>query len=155
MKNSLRLLAIVIAAAVALVICQSASHAKDKGTGHSKHETSYTTGTTSTPPGWSKGQKTGWHGEKYPPGWTKWDEKKRTKWRTDRDEAVTEIGHVCVRYRVPETKRNEITEAFNEAIAGGLVVNDARNKLVTALENKEHRKELMIDTSQSVLELLK
>ena len=118
--------------------------------------TSTTTSTTaSTPPGWQHGKKTGWHGGKYPPGWSKWDKQKRSKWTGDRDHAIYEIRQVSVIYKIPTPKQNEITSAFNQAVAGGLIVNDAKNKLVNALRDENSRKGLMIDTSQSVLELLK
>lgn len=118
-------------------------------------QTQQTQSTTSTPPGWEHGKKTGWHGGKYPPGWTKWDKKKQDKWVYDRDHAYNEIYRVTTLYKIPDPKRNEITEAFGQAIAGGLVINDAKDKLVGALERPESRKALMIDTTQSVLDLLR
>ncbi len=155
MKIALKAFAVLSMVILAIVLMQSDSFAKNDKAKKEQHGTTYTSETKSTPPGWSRGKKTGWGGEKYPPGWSKWDEKKRTKWRTDRTEAITEIRYVCVRHRVSDEKRNEITEAFGEAIAGGLVINDARKKLVNALNDKRRRRELMIDTTQSVLELLK
>jgi hypothetical protein len=107
------------------------------------------------PPGWSHGKKTGWHGSPYPPGWSKWDKEKQHRWTGDRDAAHAEIDRLYERYRIPTPQRNEITDAFNQAIAGGLVINDAKNKLVGALEDEGARRNLMIDTTQSTLELLK
>lgn len=111
--------------------------------------------TKSTPPGWSKGKKTGWHGMPYPPGWTKWDNKKQNAWVADRNRALDEIYGISIKYRMPNSKVDEITQAFGQAVAGGLVINDAKDKLVNALKNDETRKSLMINTTQSVLELLK
>ncbi|MFH0799837.1 MAG: hypothetical protein V2A66_06610 [Pseudomonadota bacterium] len=110
---------------------------------------------SSTPPGWQRGKKTGWHGGKNPPGWSKWDKGKQTKWMDDRDQALHEISNVSAQYRISSSKRNEIDSAFNEAIAGGLLIKDAKDKLVGALKDETSRKALMIDTAQSVLELLK
>ena len=109
----------------------------------------------STPPGWSKGKKTGWRGSKYPPGWSKWNKNKKDKWVKDRDNAVEEIEVVFVEYQIPERKGNEILNAFEQAIIGGTMVYDAGNRLVTALKDEKQRKNLMIDTTQSVLELMK
>jgi len=111
--------------------------------------------TASTPPGWHHGKKTGWHGGKYPPGWSKWDKQKQTIWIGDRDHAFDEINRVTIVYKIPSPKRNEIADAFSEAIAGGLIINDAKDKLVGALKNEDSRKALMIDTTQSVLDLLR
>lgn len=111
--------------------------------------------TTSTPPGWQHGKKTGWHGGKYPPGWSKWDKQKQTIWIGDRDHSIDEINRVTILYKIPSPKRNEIADAFSQAIAGGLIINDAKDKLVHALNDEKSRKALMIDTTQSVLELLK
>lgn len=155
MKTILKVFVVLGIAALMIAFMQLDSLAKSNKAKKGNHGTIYTSETKSTPPGWSKGKKTGWGGGKYPPGWSKWDEKKRAKWRYDRTEAVTEIRHVCVMHKVSDKKRNEITEAFDEAIAGGLVINDARRKLVNALNDKKRRRGLMIDTTQSVLELLK
>jgi hypothetical protein len=131
-------------------------HGKHHGKGHHEaYESHETQAPAGTPPGWSHGKKTGWHGSKYPPGWSKWDEGKRKQWTGDRYRADEEIRVISNKYKIPHEKQNEITGAFNEAIAGGLVVNDAKNRLVNALENEASRKSLMIDTTQSVLELLK
>lgn len=110
---------------------------------------------TSTPPGWQHGKKTGWHGGKYPPGWSKWDKKKQTQWIGDRDHAIDEIDRISITYKIPSPKRNEISDAFGQAIAGGLIINDAKDKLVGALKNGDSRKSLMIDTTQAVLDLLR
>lgn len=155
MKIALKVFIVLSIVTLVIAFMQSDTLAKSDKAKKAKHGTTYTSETESTPPGWSKGKKTGWGSGKYPPGWSKWDKKKRTKWSNDRDEAVTDIRHVCTTYSITQIKRNEITEAFSEAIAGGLIINDARKKLVTALKDKERRRELMIDTTQSVLELLK
>jgi hypothetical protein len=137
---------------------QAPGQAKKQGETTAVQTTQTTTTTTtaaSTPPGWQHGKKTGWHGGKYPPGWSKWDKKTQTKWIDDRDRAIQEISGVSVQYGISRTKRREINQAFCEAIAGGLMINDAKNKLVGALKDENSRKNLMIDTTQSVLELLR
>lgn len=108
-----------------------------------------------TPPGWSRGKKTGWGGGAYPPGWSKWDKNRQIQWSSDRDRARGEIRIICDRYRISSAKRNEITNAFNQAIVGGLVINDATSRLTRALENEQSRRNIMIDTTQAVLELLR
>ena len=128
---------------------------KDKGTSMETSSHGTSSSQSSTPPGWSKGRKTGWGDGKQPPGWSKWGEKKKNRWRSDRTGALTDIDGVCVRYRIEERKRNQISQAFDEAIAGGLLINEARKKLVAALQNADERRALMIDTTTSVLNLLK
>ena len=133
---------------------KSKSKSKDKGPSVQSSSHGEGSSQSSTPPGWSKGRKTGWGEGKYPPGWSKWNDKKKNGWRSDRTGALTDIDGVCVRYRIQEQKRNQISQAFDEAIAGGLIINEARKKLVTALQNADERRALMIDTSKSVLDLL-
>lgn len=111
--------------------------------------------TSGTPPGWSHGKKTGWHGSPYPPGWSKWNDKKRKQWSSDREHSLDDIHGIAIKYGIPATKSDEISRAFSQAIAGGLMINDAKDKLVSALNNPDSRKRLMINTTQSVLELLK
>jgi len=153
--------AILAVACVLFMTAQAAYAGKGRGKGKGKKtsvESSSHGGSSSdlsTPPGWSKGKKTGWGDGKYPPGWSKWDEKKKGKWKGDRTEALTEIDGVCVRHRLRAQKRNEISQAFDEAIAGGLIINESRKKLVRALNDPNERKALMIDTTKSVLDLLK
>lgn len=124
----------------------------NKGSGYNKGNSGKTTG--NTPPGWERGKKTGWQGGKYPPGWSKWNKKKQKKWSVDRDEAHVDIRRTCERYRIRETKRNQISEAFDEAIAGGLAIDGARKKLVSALQNKSNRKKILVDTLGAVHDLL-
>ncbi len=130
-------------------------HHGDEAHEHKGHEHDAAVTTTGTPPGWSHGKKTGWHGMPYPPGWAKWDKNKQNIWVTDRDRALDDIYVISTRYRIPQPKVNEITQAFGQAVAGGLIINDAKDKLVNALNNENSRKAMMIDTTQSVLELLK
>lgn len=111
--------------------------------------------TTSTPPGWSHGKKTGWQGMPYPPGWSNWDKKKQDTWVNDRDGALDEIHRIALSYKIPTQNVDQITQAFGQAVAGGLVVHDASKKLVNALQDEGERKKLLINTSQNVLELLK
>jgi hypothetical protein len=140
---------IVCAAMVCSLALEPVAFAKKGGSkkSYEKHE-------SGTPPGWSKGKKTGWGGGKYPPGWSKWDEKKKQKWVSDRDEAQSEINIVCARYRIDEQKRNEISEAFDQAIVGGKVIYDAKDKLVTALKNGTSRKKIVADTFEAVHDIL-
>lgn len=123
-----------------------------KGSGYSKGNQKKTA--AETPPGWDKGKKTGWQGGKYPPGWSGWSKEKQKKWSSDRDEALTDIRRTCDRYRIRETKRNQISEAFDEAIAGGIAIDGARKKLVSALENTTDRKKILADTLEAVHDLL-
>ena len=116
---------------------------------------SYKKAETGTPPGWSRGKKTGWAGGKYPPGWSKWDKKKKDKWVYDRDEAQSEINRVCIRYRIETPKRNQISEAFDEAIVGGKQIDEARKKLVGALMNTTDRKKIVADTFEAVSNILR
>ncbi|MBN1282349.1 MAG: hypothetical protein JXA24_01070 [Proteobacteria bacterium] len=127
-------------------------HGKDKSGSVSAHSGQ---GAESTPPGWSRGKKTGWGDGKYPPGWSKWKEGRKAKWRGDRIAALDEIDSVCQRYRIREDRRSQIRQGFDEAIAGGLIIDDARKKLVSGLADSKQRKEFMVDTAQSVLEFLK
>lgn len=150
---------IVVGLVVGCLLILGASLATAKGVppGQAKKQgtVSQSAESTSTPPGWQHGKKTGWHGGKYPPGWSKWDKQKQTRWIGDRDQAIHEINNVSIQYRIAESKRNEIDSAFGQAIAGGLIINDAKDKLVQALKDENSRKALMIDTTQSVLNLLK
>ena len=162
MKNLGKLLLVAAAVVCITMMAASSIHAKggsgkDKGKGSSVQSSSHEGGSSqsSTPPGWSRGKKTGWGDGKYPPGWSKWGKNKKNRWRSDRAGALTDIDGVCVRYRIEERKRNQISQAFDEAIAGGLIINEARKKLVAALQNADERRALMIDTTKSVLDLLK
>jgi hypothetical protein len=156
-------IAMIAALVAALAVPSAAALAKsDKAKGGDnkakevKQSSSHTTETTSTtPPGWSKGKKTGWAGGKYPPGWSKWDGKKRDRWVSDRDGAIHEIGDLCDVYKIPIQKKNEISAAFDEAIVGGLMIDDARKRLVSGLKDEDERRALMVDTTKSVLDLLK
>jgi hypothetical protein len=163
MKKKFRFIAGAVAVAFLFILSGTLALAKHAGgipPGQAKKQGKHTysheqAAPSSTPPGWQHGKKTGWHGGKYPPGWSKWDKKKQSQWVGDRDHAVYEIRHLSTIYKIPSPKQNEITNAFNQAIAGGLIVNDAKDKLVNALKDENSRKGLMIDTTQSVLELLK
>jgi hypothetical protein len=108
-----------------------------------------------TPPGWEKGQKKGWGEGQTPPGWNKMDQNQQNQWRKDRQNAHTEIQEVTIRYNISKQKRNEILAAFDDAIAGGMIINDAKGRLVSALNNKKQRRNLMVDTTQAVAELLR
>lgn len=140
---------IVCTALLCSLALEPAAFAKKGGAkkSYEKHE-------SGTPPGWSRGKKTGWGGGKYPPGWSKWDEKKKQKWVYDRDEAQSEINGVCVRYRIDEQKRNQISEAFDQAIVGGMVIADSKDKLVSALKNGTSRKKIVADTFEAVHDIL-
>jgi len=144
--------AAVVILALSLTLASSADAGKDKG--HSKK--SYTTEShaTSTPPGWSRGKKTGWAGGQFPPGWSKWDDKKREKWVYDRDQAQSEISRICVRYEIDERKRNEISEAFDQAIVGGKVIADSKDRLVSAIKNSTSRKKIVADTFEAIHDIL-
>lgn len=121
---------------------------KQKGKGSGK-------GSKSTPYGWSQGKKKGWQGSSYPPGWTKWDEKKKEKWSAERNESEDDINAKLISYNIDVTKRTEILKAYDQAIVGGLAINDASKTMITALRDAKTRRGLMIDTTQSVLDLLR
>lgn len=112
-------------------------------------------GAKTTPYGWSRGKKKGWQGSSYPPGWSKWGKKKKDKWSADRNSSEQDINERLIRYRVEERKRNEILRAYDQAIVGGLAINEARKTMVSALKDEKTRRGLMIDTTQSVLNLLR
>ncbi len=165
MKRSWGRIVIVLAVGVMLAFSGAALAKKGGNSGKGtppgqakKQETTVVvtpSGTTSTPPGWSHGKKTGWQGMPYPPGWSKWDKKKQDGWVSDRDSALDEIQKVALSYKIPTKDVDQITSAFGQAVAGGLVIQDASKKLVDALKDDGERKKLMINTSQNVLELLK
>lgn len=150
MKTFKTISVILCVALVCSLALESVTYAKKGGS-----KGSYKKSESGTPPGWSRGKKTGWAGGKYPPGWSKWDGKKKEKWVYDRDEAQTEINRVCIRYRIEEPKRNQISEAFDEAIVGGMAIDGARRKLVSAIENKKDRKKIVADTFEAVSDLLR
>lgn len=116
---------------------------------------SSSTASSSRPHGWSQGKKKGWQGSSYPPGWSKWDKKKKERWTSDRDESEDEINEMLIRYKIQERKRNQILRAYDQAIVGGLAINDARKTMVDAIKDEKTRRGLMIDTAQSVLDLLR
>jgi len=154
-----RLATLVVMAIVTLSLTLEsgafAGKGNSKAKGHDKKTYTADTHTSSTPPGWSRGRKTGWAGGKYPPGWSKWDEKKKDKWMYDRYEAQTEIERICVRYRIAEPKRNQISEAFDQAIVGGKIIDESRKKLISAIENSKDRKRIVADTFEAVSEILR
>lgn len=132
----------------------SKSHGKKKDVKEKEHVV-VKSDEKSTPPGWSEGKKVGWHGSKYPPGWTKWEKNKKAKWIQDRDGAVIIISQTAASYKIPRAKQNEILSAFEEAVVGGVVINNAKDRLVSAMKDENQRKNMMLDTTQTVLELLK
>ncbi|MFA5812534.1 MAG: hypothetical protein WC956_09445, partial [bacterium] len=87
MKNVMKGIIGMVAVASLLLILQSNAWAKKggdkvppgqakKAAATSQASTGHTdTAAPGTPPGWSHGKKTGWHGSPYPPGWSKWDSK--------------------------------------------------------------------------------
>lgn len=140
---------IVCSAMVCSLALEPVAFAKKGGSkkSYEKHE-------SGTPPGWSRGKKTGWAGGQFPPGWSKWDEKKKEKWVSDRDQAQYEINRITVRYNITEKKRNEISEAFDQAIVGGKVIADSKDKLVSALKNSTSRKKIVADTFEAIHDIL-
>jgi hypothetical protein len=149
-----KLATIVVVALIAIAFVFESAALAGKAKGHGKKAYKTESHATSSPPGWSKGKKTGWAGGKYPPGWSKWDEKKQDKWVSDRDEAQVEIRRVCVRYDIDEQKRNEISEAFDQAIVGGKAIFDSKNKLVSAIMNSGDRKKIVADTFEAIHDIL-
>lgn len=110
---------------------------------------------SSTPPGWSRGRKVGWRGKDYPPGWSKWNEEERTEWMHERDEAVRIIDNEMHHYHFTTHQSYEVIGAFDNAVAGGMAINDARKKLISGIKDSSTRKNLMIDGAQTALELLR
>lgn len=148
------LLATCMAVVLALAFGQTAFAGKgnDKS---KKNQSSYQKTSGNTPHGWSRGKKTGWAGGKYPPGWSKWSDKQKNKWESDRNHAQYEISQVCVRYRLNDRTRNQIAEAFDEAIVGGKTIADSSKKLVDAIENEKDRKKIVADTMETVANILR
>ena len=160
MNSLIRSVVVVTVVFVVLALLSpsaSAKNDKSKGKGSSAQSSSHSSSKTdsSTPPGWSKGQKTGWGDGQYPPGWSKWDDGRKNKWKTDRSTALDEIDSVSRKYHMDDAMRSQIRQGFDEAIAGGLMIDDARKRLVAGLSDSKQRKEFMVDTAQSVLEYLK
>ncbi len=108
----------------------------------------------STPPGWDQGKKTGWQGGSVPPGWQKWDDNTRTKWLNDSMVATNEILAAANSYHVPETARSQILDGFSQAIVGGIMINDAKDKIIGAMKDNTQRKLLMLNTMQTTLQIL-
>ncbi len=150
--TALKNLSIIVCAALVLSLALEPAAFGKKG---GSKGASYNKSEAGTPPGWSRGRKTGWAGGKYPPGWSKWDEKKKDRWMYDRYLAQTEIERICVRYRIEEPKRNQIAEAFDQAIVGGKVIDDSRKKLISAIENTKDRKKIVADTFEAVSQILR
>lgn len=158
-----KLLSIIVACVFLMSLSAMVEAKKGGGKGKEKtHEvkkkdvTRGSQGTSSSRPhGWSQGKKKGWQGSSYPPGWTKWDKKKKDKWAVERNSSETEINTMLVRYKIEERKRHEILGAYDRAIVGGLAINEARKTMVDALKDGKTRRGLMIDTTQSVLDLLR
>lgn len=117
------------------------------------HESTATT--SSRPHGWSQGKKKGWQGSSYPPGWTKWDKNKQERWTVERNSSEDEINETLINYHITEYKRTEILRAYDQAIVGGLAINDARKTMISAIKDEKTRRGLMIDTAQSVMDLLR
>ncbi len=168
MKRSLKTISIIALALGTLVFMAGNAIAKKGEQGMppgqaKKHHTNFEHGqghhdahlASTTPPGWSHGKKTGWRGMPYPPGWSKWNSEQQTAWETNRNHALDEIAALANNYKIPTANVDAITQAFGQAVAGGIVINDARKKLVNALQDEGERKKLLINTSQNVLELLK
>lgn len=113
-----------------------------------------TKGKKDTPPGWDQGKKTGWNGGSVPPGWQKWDEKTRTKWQNDRVAAANEILAAANTYRFPQTARSQILDGFSQAIVGGVMINDAKDKIIGAMKDDTQRKLLMLNSLQTTIQIL-
>ena len=107
------------------------------------------------PYGWSRGRKTGWRGGSYPPGWSKWNGDKREEWKEDRVESVQRIDTYLVRYEFPERQSEQVVGSFDQAIAGGMAINEASRKIISGLKDGDMRRNLMIDAAQTSLDLLR
>ncbi|MFH1654677.1 MAG: hypothetical protein ABIE74_11605 [Pseudomonadota bacterium] len=147
----------ILAVVLCILFLASDSFAKkgEKGKPQKSNQSYSKQESTSTPPGWSKGKKTGWGNKGYPPGYSKWNKEKKSKWDKNRVEAHDDIDGYLVRYRFNVKQRDEIQEAFEEAIVGGILINDAKDKIVDAMQDPNKRKRLMINTMQTALELMK
>lgn len=157
-----KLLSIIVACVFLMSVSAMVEAKKGGGKGKEKTHnvkkkdvTQKSSSTSSRPHGWSQGKKKGWQGSSYPPGWTKWDKKKKDKWSAERNSSEDEINARLIRYQVDVTKRTEILKAYDQAILSGLAINDARKTMVDALKDGKTRRGLMIDTTQSVLDLLR
>lgn len=160
---SIILACVFILSVSAIADAKKGGNGGNKGAGAQKSQKvkkkDVTQGTVSTsssrPHGWSQGKKKGWQGSSYPPGWTKWDKKKKDKWTVERNSSEDEINTMLIRYNIDVTKRTEVLRAYDQAILGGLAINEARKTMVDALKDESTRRGLMIDTAKSVLDLLK
>jgi hypothetical protein len=153
-----KLIGILVVCAMVLSVSAIVDAKKGGGNGKEKvhkEQVKKENGSKTTPHGWSQGKKTGWQGSSYPPGWSKWDKKKQETWTADRNESEHEINTWLIRYKIEEAKRTEILSAYDQAIVGGLAINDARKTMVSALKDEKTRRGLMIDTTKSVLDLLR
>lgn len=108
----------------------------------------------STPPGWDKGNKTGWQGGSVPPGWQNWDDKTRATWQAQRIAATNEIMTKALDYKFPTTAKSQMLDAFSQAILGGTMINDAKNKIISAMKDEDQRKLLMLNTMQTTLQII-
>lgn len=155
MKTILKIVTICFVLAGLILTVSIEANAKHGSYHKHKSEKSTCAKREGMPPGWCHGKKTGWGGAKYPPGWSKWNDKKKAKWRADRDVALTEIDGYLVRYHFQRQEHNEVIRAFDQALGGGAEIERARRTLVSALKDERRRRWLMVDTTQRVLELLK
>ena len=60
-----------------------------------------------------------------------------------------------MRYKFPEPQSAQIVGAFDQAIAGGMAIDDARRRIVDGLKDGDMRRNFMIDAAQASLDLLR
>lgn len=106
-----------------------------KGKGHDKKDDTDDNGKNhgKRPPGWSKGNKTGWRGE-FPPGWDKKSEKDKNKWHEEYEEAVEKVGKEADKKQIEPEKRDRLQEATERMIRKGSEAKKAAEDVIDALK---------------------
>lgn len=132
----------ILAALVAGIFCLSElSAGEGKGKGRDKdkkdqddQEEHGHKGKDKRPPGWSKGNKTGWRGE-FPPGWEKKSDKDKNKWHEDYEEAIEKVGKESDKRKIEPEKRDRLQEAVERTIRKGKEAKKAAEDVIDALKD--------------------
>ncbi len=72
------------------------------------------------PPGWSRGRKVGWRGRNYPPGFDKWDEGKKERWKKDKSKAMKQAEAWARESAESKNMDEEKIEAETESVLASL-----------------------------------
>ena len=131
---------VIVSALVFGIFCLSEAGAGEgKGKGHDKDKKDKDDkedhkGKGKRPPGWSKGNKTGWRGE-FPPGWEKKSDKDKDKWHEEYEEAVEKVGKETDKRKVEPEKRDRLQEAVERTIRKGKEAKKAAEDVIDALKD--------------------